>query len=188
MFRPQLLLLTSDSYRRQWEPLEADDLAAACVVLDALREASLFVIYNCGMKGGASRQHKHLQVLPRPPRLFPDSEKDSRAVPYRFFLRHLDVELGSLEGQRKLFEIYKELLAEAKDSLGGSLDGDYIPHNVALAKEWLVVIPRRNADFEGITTNTPGIMGSVWLTSEEQLEQWKQSGPKRILAGLGVPA
>ncbi|KAL4761945.1 putative phosphorylase [Aspergillus foveolatus] len=190
MFRPQLLLLTSDSYRRQREPLDLVDLRAACTVLTSLDAPPQFVIYNCGPTGGASRQHKHLQVLPRPPRLFPDVESDNRAVPYKYFLRYLhDIELGSPEGQRKLFEVYRELLAEAKQSLRGYLEdnGNYIPHNVALVREWIIVIPRRNAAFEGITANTPGMLGSVWLMSEEEMEQWRHVGPKRVLAGLGVP-
>jgi ATP adenylyltransferase len=111
-------------------------------------------------------------------------------VPYKYFLRYLhDIELGSPEGQRKLFEVYRELLADAKQSLRGYLEdnGNYIPHNVALVREWIIVIPRRNAAFEGITANTPGMLGSVWLTSEEEMEHWKQVGPKRVLAGLGVP-
>ncbi|KAL6239221.1 hypothetical protein BDW75DRAFT_153895 [Aspergillus navahoensis] len=190
MFRPQLLLLTSDSYRRQREPLDLDDVRAACTVLTSLAASPQFVIYNCGPRGGASRQHKHLQVLPRPPRLFPDDQSENRAVPYKYFLRYLHgSEFESLEGQKKLFEVYRDLLAMAKQSLGENLEdnGDYIPHNVALVREWIIVIPRRNAAFESVTTNTPGMLGSVWLTDEEEMEQWKQIGPKRVLAGLGVP-
>ncbi|KAL2834492.1 ATP adenylyltransferase-domain-containing protein [Aspergillus cavernicola] len=190
MFRPQLLLLTSDSYRRQREPLGLEDLVAACTVLKSLDGAPQFVIYNGGPTAGASRQHKHLQVLPRPPRLFPDDQNDSKAVPYRYFLRYLHgIDLESAEGRTKLFEIYNGLLAEAKQSLGEDLeDNGYIPHNVALVKEWIVVIPRRNIEVEGVTANTAGMMGSVWLTSEEEMDRWKQVGPKTVLAGLGVPA
>ncbi|KAL4818992.1 ATP adenylyltransferase-domain-containing protein [Aspergillus spinulosporus] len=190
MFRPQLLLLTSDSYRRQREPLDLVDLSAACTVLTSLNESPQFVIYNCGPTGGASRQHKHLQVLPRPPRLFPDDQSGNRAVPYKYFLRHLHgIELGSPDGQRQLFEVYMDLLTESKQCLRGFLEdnGNYIPHNIALVREWILIIPRRNAAFEGITTNTPGMLGSVWLTSEEEMEQWKHVGPRRVLAGLGVP-
>ncbi|KAL4997714.1 ATP adenylyltransferase-domain-containing protein [Aspergillus recurvatus] len=190
MFRPQLLLLTSDSYRRQREPLDLDDLRAACTVLTSLDASPQFVIYNCGPRGGASRQHKHLQVLPRPPRLFLDGQSENGAVPYRYFLRYLHgIELGSPEGQKKLFEIYRDLLAETKQLLGENLEdnADYIPHNVALVREWIIVIPRRNAAFENVATNTPGMLGSVWLSSEEEMEKWKHLGPKRVLAGLGVP-
>ncbi|KAL4916934.1 hypothetical protein BDW62DRAFT_93805 [Aspergillus aurantiobrunneus] len=190
MFRPQLLLLTSDSYRRQREPLGLDDLAAACTVLNSL-DASQFVIYNCGPKGGASRQHKHLQVLPRPPRLFIDNQSHSKAVPFRYFVRYLhDVELESSQGHRKLFELYNDLLAEAKQSLAEYVEdnGGYIPHNAAFTREWIIVIPRRNIDLEGITANTAGMLGSLWLTSAEQVDRWKQVGPKKALAWLGVPA
>ncbi|KAL4870017.1 hypothetical protein BDV12DRAFT_166885 [Aspergillus spectabilis] len=189
MFRPQLLLLTSDSYRRQREPLGLEDLAAACTVLDAL-DWKPFVIYNGGSTAGASRQHKHLQVLPRPPRLFPDQKSKSKAVPYQYFLRYLhDIELQCPEGYAKLSEIYTELLAEAKQSLGDNLEDDsYIPHNVALTRDWIIVIPRRNKDVGGVTANTAGMLGSVWLTSEAEMNEWKQVGPRKVLAGLGVPA
>ncbi|KAL5047196.1 hypothetical protein BDW71DRAFT_196946 [Aspergillus fruticulosus] len=190
IFRPQRLLLTRDSCRRQREPLDLDDLRAACTVLTSLDALPQLVIYNCGPIGGASRRHKHLQVLPRPPRLFPDHQSENGAVPYKYFLRYLHgIELGSPEGQKKLFEIYRDLLAETKQLLGENLEEnrDYIPHNVALVREWIIVIPRRNTAFESITANTPGMLGSVWLTSTEEMEQWKDVGPKRVLAGLGVP-
>lgn len=189
MFRPQLLLLTSDSYRRQREPLGLDDFAAACTVLNSL-ERPQFVIYNCGPTGGASRQHKHLQVLTRPPQLFPDNPSEAKSVPYQYFLQYLhNVDIETPEGQKQVFDIYSNLLAEARKSLGDNIedDGAYIPHNVAFVKEWIVVIPRRNVDFQGITANTAGMLGSMWLTSEEQMDEWKQVGPKKVLAGLGVP-
>ncbi|KAL2835600.1 ATP adenylyltransferase-domain-containing protein [Aspergillus pseudoustus] len=190
MFRPQLLLLTSDSYRRQREPLDLNDLSAACSVLSDLSARPLFVIYNCGPVGGASRQHKHLQVLPRPPRLFPDERGfDSKNVPFRYFLRYLDgLDIGASDGHVKLFDVYKSLLAEAKQALGIDPESeDYFPHNVALVKEWIIVVPRQRVDVEGVTANAPGMLGSVWLTSDEQLEQWKQVGPRKVLAGLGFP-
>ncbi|KAL3466302.1 ATP adenylyltransferase-domain-containing protein [Aspergillus heterothallicus] len=190
MFRPQLLLLTSDSYRRQREPLDLDDLSAACTVLSDLSSQPQFVIYNCGPVAGASRQHKHLQVLPRPPKLFPDARGfDSKSVPFRYFLQYLDeVDIGSSDGSEKLFEIYKGLLVQAKQTLGVDPEcKDYFPHNVALVKEWVIVIPRQRIDVEGVTANAPGMLGSVWLTSDEQLEEWKHVGPSKVLAGLGFP-
>ncbi|KAL2811207.1 ATP adenylyltransferase-domain-containing protein [Aspergillus granulosus] len=190
MFRPQLLLLTCDSYRRQRDPLELDDLSAACTVMSDLSARPQFVIYNCGPVAGASRQHKHLQVLPRPPRLFPDERGfESSSVPFRYFLQYLDgVDIGTSDGHEKLFEIYKRLLVEAKQAVGIDPESkDHFPHNVALVKEWIIVIPRQKIDVEGITANAAGMLGSVWLTSNEQLEQWKQVGPRKVLAGLGFP-
>ncbi|KAJ0418192.1 ATP adenylyltransferase-domain-containing protein [Aspergillus carlsbadensis] len=190
MFRPQLLLLTSDSYRRQREALDVHDLGAACAVLSKLGERPLFVIYNCGPVAGASRQHKHLQVLPRPPRLFPDERGfDGKSVPFRYFLRYFDgLDIGGSGEYVKVFVAYIVLLLAAKEALGIDPESnEYFPHNVALAKEWIIVIPRQSTDVEGITANAPGMLGSVWLTSDEQFEQWKQVGPRKVLAGLGYP-
>lgn len=191
VFRPQLLLLTTDSYRRQHEPLTLEDFAAVCSVLNALGSAH-YAIYNCCPTAGASRQHKHLQILPRPSGLFPDCPKfDRQAIPYRYFLQYLPgIDFSSQQGHMRLFEIYQTLLAEGKGTLGEPPDGhhgSHFPHNVVLVGEWIVVIPRQTHHFEGVTANGPGMMGSIWLTSEAQMELWKQVGPTRALSGLGVP-
>jgi len=68
--RPQMLLLATDSYRRQYEPLSAGDLEAAWTVLFEF-EGPHYVMYNCTSKAGASRQHKHMHIIPY--RRYPDS-------------------------------------------------------------------------------------------------------------------
>ena len=72
--RPQFVLHT-DQFEPQIEPLSAADLAAAWSVLCRLKSPYV-VIYNGGMQGGWSLPHRHVQLLPRPPRdthdLFPD--------------------------------------------------------------------------------------------------------------------
>jgi ATP adenylyltransferase len=192
VFRPQLLLLTCDSYRRQHEPLDVDEFAAVCTVLATLASPH-FVIYNCSPEAGASREHKHLQILPRPVRLFPDiPDFVTEIIPYRYFLRYLsDIDLKDPSSYTKLFEIYRLLLAEAKEKTPreGFRDNDpnYFSHNVALVAEWIIVIPRRSNNFEGVTANAAGMMGSVWLTHEAQLDRWKDVGPARVLSGLGIP-
>ncbi|RHZ55395.1 putative phosphorylase [Aspergillus thermomutatus] len=150
------------------------------------------IIYNCGPIAGASRNHKHVQILPRPAHLFPDDPNlDSGVIPFQYFVRRLgDLDFENLACPSRLSETYQDLLAEAKESLGQSpgTDGEgYFPHNVVLVRDWIVVIPRRSNDFDGITANAAGMMGSVWLKSEEQLDRWKQVGPSKALAGLGWP-
>ncbi|PKX97802.1 putative phosphorylase [Aspergillus novofumigatus IBT 16806] len=191
VFRPQLLLLTCDSYRRQHEPLTLEDFAATHSVLSSSKERHL-VIYNCGSIAGASRNHKHVQILPRPADLFPDDPNfDPEVIPFQYGLRSLrGLDFGSPDCPLKLSEIYQELLAEAKERPGDSLDANnegYFPHNVALVREWIIVIPRRSNNFEDITANAAGMMGSVCLKSEAELDRWKQVGPTKALAGLGFP-
>ncbi|OJK00177.1 hypothetical protein ASPACDRAFT_60028 [Aspergillus aculeatus ATCC 16872] len=67
VFRPQFLLLTQDSYRRQHEILGREDLEAARAVLCALGQDNgrrYFAMFNCGRTAGASRQHKHMHMIP----------------------------------------------------------------------------------------------------------------------------
>ncbi|KAF7122231.1 hypothetical protein CNMCM5793_000188 [Aspergillus hiratsukae] len=190
VFRPQLLLLTCDSYRRQHEPLALEDFAAIYSILRSSKKSHL-VIYNCGSIAGASRNHKHVQILPRPAHLFLDDPNfDTEVIPFQYVLRCLrDVDFEDPDCTSKLSEIYQQLLGEAKEnlkSLGTNNDGHF-PHNVALVREWMIVIPRRSNNFEDITANAPGMMGSVWLKNEDELDRWKEVGPAKALAGLGFP-
>ncbi|GAQ09949.1 hypothetical protein ALT_7270 [Aspergillus lentulus] len=191
VLRPQLLLLTCDSYRRQHEALTVEDFAAIHSVLSSSKERHL-VIYNCGPIAGASRNHKHVQILPRPAHLFPDDPNfDPEVIPFQYGLRYLrDLDFEDPNYPSKLSEIYQELLAEAKKRTGNSPDannGGYFPHNVALVRDWIIVIPRRSNNFEDITANATGMMGSVWLKNEDEMDRWKQVGPTKALAGLGFP-
>lgn len=168
-----------------------EDFASIYSILSSSK-ASHLVIYNCGPIAGASRNHKHVQVLPRPAHLFPDDPNfDPGVIPFQYVLRCLrDLDFGDPECPSKLSENYRELLAEAKDRVEKPADANndgYFPHNVAVVREWMIVIPRRSNNFEDITANAPGMMGSVWLKDEEELDRWKQIGPTKALAGLGFP-
>jgi ATP adenylyltransferase len=133
-----------------------------------------------------------VQILPRPAHLFPDDPNfDPELIPFQYGLRSLlGADCGNADFPSRLYEIYQEMLAESKarltNSPGANNEG-YFPHNVALVREWIIVIPRRSNNFEDVTANAAGMMGSVWLKSEEELDRWKQVGPTKALAGLGFP-
>jgi ATP adenylyltransferase/5',5'''-P-1,P-4-tetraphosphate phosphorylase II len=73
--RPQYLLHTN-VFVLQSDHLSESDLSAAWNVLSRL-ESPHMIIYNCGFEAGSSVGHKHIQILPRPPKeefeFFPDS-------------------------------------------------------------------------------------------------------------------
>ncbi|OCK75510.1 hypothetical protein K432DRAFT_429370 [Lepidopterella palustris CBS 459.81] len=206
VFRPQLLLLTTDSFRRQHHPLEIVDFAAVCDVLSSLDSGTgkYFAIFNCCSQAGASREHKHLQILPRVGDFFPDDRDfDMKNIPFKYFLHYLEFPsstpsshtspLSSVftdpKGPHYLQALYDTLLGYARSSLRIVGEKEAIcPHNVVLTKEWLLVIPRRSNNFKGVTANSAGMVGSVWLANEDQLEGWKMAGMTEVLAELGVPA
>jgi ATP adenylyltransferase/5',5'''-P-1,P-4-tetraphosphate phosphorylase II len=181
--RPQLLMLTADSWRRQHEALDVDDFRA---VLEVLRKwDGWYVIFNCGEKGGCSRVHKHVQGLKGPPYAwgrFVDGGKD---VPFKFFMKRVEGGFAEMEAE-KLVRVYGEMLGECRGALGLE-EGETCPHNVVLWDDWIVVIPRRNGVWEGASANTGGMMGSVWVHDQAEVDKWLRLGCANVLRELGVP-
>ena len=197
IFRPQLLLLTIDSYQRQHVPLSSLDLAAAWSVLCAT-EDRFYVMFNCGDVAGASRRHKHMQVIPHPDalpatpgrwRLFPDYDPAlaSGATSFEYFINHFDKATAS-SSTPDLFAIYSSLLERCRQSLNAQDDRPSCPHNVVLMRKWILAIPRTRENVDGTTANSAGMMRSVWLKNEQQLEKWIEQGPAWVLSQLGVAA
>ncbi|KAJ5204229.1 uncharacterized protein N7498_005108 [Penicillium cinerascens] len=194
VFRPMLLLLTVDSYRRQHEPLVLDDIEAGWSVICGLNEEH-YVFFNCGELAGCSREHKHLQVVPAPGRhegydegfkFFPDDDKQMAPRIVHFMQKFEELPGNRVEGGEHLLEVYQCLLQQAREALNISTDVP-CPHNFVLTKRWMVVIPRLAKEFHGFTANSPGMMGSVYIWTQEQLDAWKRIGPMNILRGLGLP-
>jgi ATP adenylyltransferase len=184
--RPHFLILTEDGFRRQYEALNTDDLTAAHHVISSLRSRHL-MIFNCGIDGGCSRLHKHMQVFPAPDgfTLWPDSEIPQ--PPVKFFMHRFQKGLPEAD---ELLRIYRALLRRAERALGhAALEGEAaVPHNVIMDRSWLVVVPRRSAGWDGISTNAAGMLGMVWVNNEEKMNLWLKRGPANVLARLGVPA
>lgn len=183
VIRPQLMLLTRDSYRRQHEPLGAEDINAAKAVLLAVQKP-FYVMFNCSAKAGASREHKHMHILPCDDKEaissgIPSVESQLNSLPFQFFWSRVNLNEDALP------QIYNKLLADAREALNLAPSA-ICPHNAILAKTWLMVIPRRSKDFHGLTSNAPGMIGSVWLQNEAQLKKWTQLGPANVLSHLGI--
>ncbi|KIW68953.1 hypothetical protein PV04_04864 [Phialophora macrospora] len=191
VFRPQYLIITLDSFRRQTEDLDRTDLAAAWAVMRTLPDEH-FVMFNCGNEAGCSRLHKHMQVIPcsEDLTLFPDRDGLEPAdVPFKYFVRRIDSSTHALADQ--LYAMYHSLHREALQAwqaCTGAATLTYFPHNVMLTKRWIMVVPRRRVAVAGASANAAGMMGMVWLTNPQQLDKWKEYGPARVLEELGVPS
>jgi ATP adenylyltransferase/5',5'''-P-1,P-4-tetraphosphate phosphorylase II len=185
--RPQLLMVTSDSYRRQHEPLDAQDFAAMLHVLRRLED--WYFIFNCGEKGGCSRVHKHVQGLRGPPHAFEKLVQTSdgrEEVPFKFFLKRFEKGFKAME-VAELLSAYNDMLARCKETLEVG-DGELCPHNLVLWDDSIVVIPRRAGMWNGASANTGGMMGSVWVPEVAEMDKWLQLGPANVLRELGTPS
>jgi ATP adenylyltransferase/5',5'''-P-1,P-4-tetraphosphate phosphorylase II len=185
--RPQLLILTLDSYQRQHDPLALDDFKAG---LEALRLfPSMYILFNCSEAGGCSRIHKHLQGLRGPPYAFEYMIRASEGkchVPFRFFTHHFDNGLKSASASEVL-GVYTKLLDQTREILKVG-QGDVCPHNVILWNDMLIVIPRRRGFTDGASANAGGMMGCVWVPDENHVEEWRRIGIANVLRELGVPS
>ena len=180
-------MATSDSYRRQHEPLDARDFAAMLHVLQMLE--GWYFIFNCGEKGGCSRVHKYVQGLRGPPYAFQKLVQtiDGRGeVPFKFFLKKLEKGFKAMEVAECL-GVYNDMLVECRDALAVG-DGEMCPHNVVLWDDSIVVIPRRSGVSNGASANTGGMMGSVWVPEIAEMDKWLQVGPANVLRELGTPS
>lgn len=185
--RPQLLMVTRDSYQRQYDGLGLDDLKAALEVLRLF--PSMYIIYNCSEAGGCSRMHKHLQGLRGPPYAFDymvRASEENLAVPFRYFTHHFDQTLRAAEAEDVL-DVYRVLLDRSREALG-IMPEDVCPHNVVLWDDRLLVIPRRRGFYEGASANAGGMMGCVWVPDEDQVNEWKRIAYTKVLQELGVPS
>ena len=182
--RPQLLIVTSDSYRRQHEPLDQDDFTA---MLEVLRKwKGWYIIFNCGEKGGCSRVHKHVQGLKGPPHAFDALSGGKEKVPFQYFMHRFEqgFEKASVA---ELLDKYTEMLVHCRQALELVDEEEVCPHNVVLWDDCIVVIPRRAGMWNGASANTGGMMGSVWVPDEAEMNKWTEAGCANVLRELGVP-
>ena len=119
---------------------------------------------------------------------WPETCKDPPNPPYEYVLRRFDNAIGA-EG---VLSIYEQAMADLRSCFGPAQNGgaapdDHIPHNVALGKNWIIVIPRRNAGVGGAYGNTLSMLGMVSVATEEELECWLAQGPREVQSQLGIP-
>ncbi|KAF1944211.1 hypothetical protein EJ02DRAFT_103705 [Clathrospora elynae] len=184
--RPQLLLLALDSYKRQHESLDADDFAVMLEVLQ--RFPSFYVIFNCGEKGGCSRVHKHLQGLLGPPHAFSRliRKESKRQAPFHYFVHRFEKGFTGTSSS-DILTVYAKFIDQSRKLM--SIDEkDTCPHNVVMWHDYIIMIPRRKASTEGASANAGGMMGSVWVTSQEHVDKWLKVGCANVLRELGVPS
>ncbi|QDS70302.1 hypothetical protein FKW77_008160 [Venturia effusa] len=186
--KSQMMIVTADSFRRQEEPLDGDDLEVARTVLLSLKSPH-FIFFNGGVTAGASRKHKHLQVLRMPKDstnllVAKDSTRDFPKLPYKYF--SVDFADQAQPSKELLLKMYQILLSQCEGLLPGK-EGESVPHDVILTKNWMVVIPRSRRNFEESSdVNAAGMLGMIWLKHDEELTKWKELGPARVLRQLGV--
>ncbi len=191
------LLMVTRAFEEQESLLTAQDFEAMWL---ALRDIDGLAFYNGGKLAGASQKHKHLQLVPLPmveqgpalPMEAAFSPRDLRAglnrvptLPFAHGLMHLNPAwaYSPTEAGAKTLKLYHQLLL----SLGLEPEGNYLKagaYNLLATRDWMLMVPRRAEGSQGISINSLGFAGSLFVKDEAQLEKLKAIGPMSILKAV----
>ena len=158
--------------------------------------------YNGGAPAGASQRHKHVQWVPAEPgnaslaQLAADLPRDARpgtvyrhqALPMAHALLKVEAGLGAdpVASAAAMLAAYD--LGRQHLGLQPGADGLLPPFNMLVGDGWLLLVPRSQEHFEGISINALSFGGTIYVRQPEQVELIRQTGPLQALASVGRPA
>ncbi|MGB3514699.1 MAG: DUF4922 domain-containing protein [Microcoleaceae cyanobacterium] len=197
------LLIVTREFEEQENLLTLRDFQAlgACMA-----EFDGLAFYNGGKTAGASQRHKHLQIVPLP--LTPDGATQTNnpiKIPIEsaiasakfddkigtiaeFTFQHALVKLdpswvnSPVDSAARILESYFTLIKavgiKGSDGMSGKQSESY---NLLVTREWMLVVPRMEEEFQNISINSLGFVGAMLVKNREQMEIIKQNGPLKIL-------
>jgi ATP adenylyltransferase len=59
--------------------------------------------------------------------------------------------------------------------------------NMLVGDGWMLVLPRRQEHFQGISLNALSFGGTIYVRDPAQMDAIRLAGPLRALASVGVP-
>lgn len=162
--------------------------------------------YNGGAEAGASQTHKHLQLVPLPlvqeglptpmePLLQIASDPAELThipqLPFRHgFCRLPDAMWHNPQQAAALtLRLYRDMLKQCGISAHQHADGPRQsgPYNLLLRRGWMLLVPRVREHYQGISINSLGYAGSLFVRDAAELRQVEETGPMRILAEVSLP-
>lgn len=190
------LLIVTRAFEDQDTLLTEEDCAA---LLMCLAEIEGLGFYNAGPAAGASQRHKHLQLIPSS--ALPDSRLPiepllrsvqmagaTGTVPRLPFLHayarvHPDWLNQRKDGASSLLECYRSLLR----AVGLADHAAATPYNLLVTRQWLLLVPRSQECFEGVSINALGFAGFLLVRDAAQLELLRKHGPMTALRHVALP-
>jgi ATP adenylyltransferase len=191
---------------RAYEPQESLLTREACAaLLICLAEIDGLGFYNAGPAAGASQRHQHLQLIPL-------SALPKSQLPIEPLLRSVKIagvtgtapSLPFLhacapmnpawldrqkDGASSLLDCYHSLLRAVGlsiDATAGS-PAPAAPYNLLATRLWLLLLPRSQEFFEGISINAFGFAGALLVKDAAQLAMLRRQGPMSALQHVSLP-
>ncbi|MGQ0657597.1 MAG: ATP adenylyltransferase family protein [Chromatiales bacterium] len=196
------LLLATRAFEDQEALLTQADFEALAI---CMAEFEALAFYNAGTQAGASQAHKHLQLVPLPlaqsgagipvePLLSGVDDVRVRSLPglpFAHAFARIDPSLfvWPVSGAQALHRLYLEMLGMLglqSENRGGTL-WQRRPYNLLVSREWMLLVPRTQERFEGISINALGFAGSMFVPSSVMVDTIIRAGPMRALRTVSLP-
>ena len=190
------LVLARRAFEEQLLPLARSDFAA---LAELMAEAGGIGLYNGGTAAGASQRHKHVQWMPDTEgnaslRLFAaglptDLPEHGVARHPALSMQHCFVRVRCGEGVAvdvaadSLLEGFRRACKTLQLQPGA--DGLLPPCNLLIHDGWLLMLPRSQECFEGISISAVCFGGTLYTRQREQIESIRRVGPLQALAAVG---
>jgi sulfate adenylyltransferase (ADP) / ATP adenylyltransferase len=188
------LLVITRVFEDQQTPLTQADFEALWICLAGIDGLGF---YNAGTIAGASQRHKHLQLVPalgpehhRAPiaslvsRALPDrGVGSSKRLPFAHALCRVGLPPATppAHAAGRLTDAYRAL-GDAVALAAGA------PYNLLCTRDWMLLVPRARADYEGINLNALAFAGSLLVRTPEQAALLRRVGPMAALAATVAAA
>ncbi|HUL00684.1 MAG TPA: DUF4922 domain-containing protein [Nitrospirota bacterium] len=195
------LLIITRQYEDQEMLLTPNDFQALWL---CMAEFNGLAFYNGGRIGGASQNHKHIQIVPLPfapdgpaipiePMLCKARANEITDIPQFPFLHsfvRLDrgLDRSPTEAAKRTFNLYSSMLISAGMTAPSTNRPTHqsLPYCFLVTRKWMLLVPRSKDSFDGIPLNSLAFAGSLFVHNERQLETLKNHGPMKVLASVAI--
>lgn len=195
------LLIVTRAFEDQHCQLTQKDCEA---LLIGLTEIDALAFYNAGPEAGASQSHKHLQLVPFNPTIAPlpidpllrfpqaDSMVDTLpGLPFRHVCAPMDPDWidPAKNSGASLHATYRKLLRAAGLSVDPTVGSHRMtaPYNLLVTRKWILLVPRSQECFEGISINALPFAGAFFVKDKQQLATLRRAGPVTALQHVTIP-
>lgn len=172
------LLVVTDDFEAQELLLEQKEFQAMNAVMASF---PMLAFYNSGIEAGASQPHRHFQALPL------------QDLPIDVHMKSVGVHTTRVSSlpfpnlavsiaDKSEEQIYNDYLSMMEQL--GLCHADRkqpLPYNLLMTSQWLMIIPRAQDRYEGISINALGFAGLILVKNDQQLDVVKSLGGDRLL-------
>jgi len=164
-------LITTQAFAEQSGLLNLADFSAIESVLD---QVDGLIFYNGGPLAGASQTHRHFQLVPK--------DLGAGVLPVE-----AAVHSWQRDPQQRIYPFVHRVhglpnwQAETLLEAWQKLEYSWQACNLLITRQWMLVVPRTQASFDGVAINSLGLAGALLAKNQQELAVIRRLGPMAVL-------